>query len=361
MITSLFYKDTPSIINDLITTARPGQSLRYSALSAEEKRDYLFDNGIRATAYAKGSRPDVVGGLVQFAKSSLESIANHLLSETITRISDELKEPRPKLFHTYGTTAKILFTPEAGTRYTGMFGERAYGLARFSYAGPVLGIGVVPGLGMKFFVDGDNPSQNLVAMRKLDRQQSLSEFASTRSQNSVFQNPFTNILPLPALVNLVMRAVKQRFETVVEAGRGLHQPVDNLARIQVNGAAVPAENVLAPHRIIFQPTPEARSKSDPTIDFRDDLAKNIASGTTIYNVFALDETQETELNKDGEIGIEDLLSKADRIGTITTASEFVASKYGDYRLFFKHHDQYLRQEFRKKSGKIPETAKAEGI
>src|SRR5690242_15437352 len=46
------YKSTPSIIqrND-IGTARPGQKLRYADLTGREKRDYLFDQGIRPTAY----------------------------------------------------------------------------------------------------------------------------------------------------------------------------------------------------------------------------------------------------------------------------------------------------------------------
>ena len=33
-------------------------------------------------------------------------------------------------------------------------------------------------------------------------------------------------------------------------------------------------------------------------------------------------------------------------GTLTTKSEFIASKYGDYRLFFKHNDAFLRAELR---------------
>ena len=45
--------------------------------------------------------------------------------------------------------------------------------------------------------------------------------------------------------------------------------------------------------------------------------------------------------------VEKLLAHGRKIGTITTESEFIASKYGDYRLFFKHNARYLRNEFRK--------------
>jgi hypothetical protein len=288
-----------------------------------------------------------MSGLLQFSKSALQSIANHLLSTTLTRISDEFEEPKLKLFHTYGATAKIQFTPEPNTPYTGIFSEIAHALARFSYAGPVAGIGVVPGLGLKFPIDGDHPSENLVVMRKLDRQQPLWRFFSTRSHNSVFQNAFTNILPSPRLTNLIMRTVQARFETVVETGKGLNQPADNLAAIHTNGSPVARDKVVAPYRLIFRPTAQAIASSDPTIDFRDDLAQNVKAGTPIYEIFALTEAQEVELNSKGVKEIEELLPHGQKIGMITTESEFIASQYGDYRLFLRHNARYIRDEYKK--------------
>ena len=345
------YKDTPSIVNRTdIDSVRPGQKLAYTELTAREKRDYLFDQGIRPTAYGTGNngdKPDVVHGLLQFSESALQSVHQRALSQTLTRVSDELEEPKPKLFHTYGATAKIAFVPEPNTPYTGVFAQKASGLARFSYAGPVLAIGVVPGLGLKFPLDGDHPSQNLVAMRKLDRQQPLMHALSQDSHNSVFQNPFTNILPTPSAVNVTMQVVKQRFETVVESGKGLHQPVNNLASVNVDGSAVPAGQARAPYRLIFQPTQAARQRSDATIDFRDDLARNIPSGTSIYELFALDEAEESALNQRGVTEVEDLLGHARKIGAIVTESEFIASRYGDYRLFLQHNTRFLRDEFKR--------------
>ncbi|HEY2986750.1 MAG TPA: hypothetical protein VGL11_03425 [Candidatus Binatia bacterium] len=345
MISTAAYKDTPSIIDNEIV--RNGRRLKYSELTAREKRDYLFDQGIRPTAYGddkNGPRPDVIGGVVQFSKSALDSIANHLLSETLTRTGDELETPKRKLFHTYGATAKIVFTPEPETPYTGILAETAHGLARFSYAGPVAGVGIVPGLGIKFPVDGDHASENLVVMRKLDRQQSLGGFFGTRSQNSVFQNPFTNILPAPSSLNIIMRAVKRRFEKVVETGKGLHQPLENLAAVHTNGNSVAADKIVAPYRVIFRPTPQAQDASDPSIDFRDDLARNIKIAATIYEIFALTEPQETDLK---ETGVEALLPHAKKIGALATESEFIASRYGDYRLFFKHNPRFIRDAYRK--------------
>src|SRR5262249_45955543 len=163
--------DVASILGDQDTIAKTGR--RYAQLSAVEKRDYLFDQGIRPTAYPDNTLPDVVGGVVPFTKAALQVHFQHSLSNTLTRVGDEFEQPTLKLFHTYGSTAKIVFIPDLETPYTGLFKEGACGLARFSYAGPVVGVGVVPGLGLKFLVDGDHPSENLVVMAKLDSQQLL--------------------------------------------------------------------------------------------------------------------------------------------------------------------------------------------
>ncbi len=335
------YLHTPSITDRTdIGSERGGRGLAYSELTAREKRDYLFEAGIRATAYRSGEQPDVYRGLIEFSESALRSVHEHALRETLTRVRDELEIPKRKLFHTYGTTAKIVFTPEAKTPYTGLFAQTAHGLARFSYAGPVIAIGVVPGLGLKFPLDGNHPSANLVVMRKLDRQQPLIQALSQHTHNSVFQNAFTNILPNPSPANVTMRVVKQRFETVVQDGRGLHQRVDNWATVRSDGSAVETPN--SPHRLIFQPTSTVRDRSNPTIDFRDDLARNVPAGTKLYDVFALGEDQENELNRAGILEVEDLLTHARKIGAVATESEFIASGYGDYRLFFQHDTTYLR-------------------
>jgi hypothetical protein len=210
----------------------------------------------------------------------------------------------------------------------------------------VSGVGVVPGLGLKFPRDGPHPSVDLVLMRQLDRQQPLTKFFSTGSNNSVFQNPFTNILPLPSVLNLVMRAVNARFETVAQAGKGLHQSVMHMGQRSLNGLPVPENEVRAPYRLMLNPSAQAQALSDPTIDFRDDLANNIVPGTPIYDVLGLDEDVELELARQGTTRLEDLISRGRKIGVIQTESAFLASRYGDYRLFFKHDHRFMRDEFK---------------
>ena len=83
--------ETPSIVGQPITTFRDGQSLSYGQLTAVEKRDYLFDAGIRATAHT--TLPDVTLGVPLFLGSALGSFAHHSLRDTVTRVGDELETP----------------------------------------------------------------------------------------------------------------------------------------------------------------------------------------------------------------------------------------------------------------------------
>jgi hypothetical protein len=262
--------------------------------------------------------------VAQFAESAVVSHLHHLLPETLARNSDELDPPKHKLFHTYGTTARVVFEPTLSSPYSGLFSRPAPGLARFSYAGPTAGVGLVPGLGLKFPLDGPRPSRNLLVMRRLDGQE----------QRSVFQHPFTNILPLPRATNLIMREVVRRFETVVPAGQGLHQPVAHLASVDNSGA--PILEPRAPYRLIFAPTDAARRAAQPELDFRVDLAENYPPGMAIYDVLGLDEAAEQAALAAGATELEDLIPLAAPIGTLRTESRFVASAYGDYRLFFQH-------------------------
>jgi hypothetical protein len=66
----------------------------------------------------------------------------------------------------------------------------------------------------------------------------------------------------------------------------------------------------------------------------------------IYDVFALDESEESKLVAQGIVEVEDLLTHARKIGSVATESEFIASRYGDYRLFFQHNARFARPEVR---------------
>ena len=343
------FEDTPSIIHRFESTTLP-TGRRYSELSAREKRDYLFEEGVRPTAYQNyegEERPSAVLGMTQFAKSAFKALQSDALSKSLTFASDEFLQPRQKLIHTYGSAAKVVFEPDPSTPYSGIFSDRAPGLARFSYAGPVLAVGVVPALALKLPIDGEHHSENMFLMNRLDRQQPFWYFFSKHTHNSVFQNRFSNIIPTPRVTNVVIRTINDRFKTVVQDGTVLRQPVEGVASIHTNENPVPDGEVKAPYRLIFAPTKQAVEASDPKIDFRDDLARNIKAGTAIYEVYGLTESEEKELNRAGTSKLDGLLKSAKRIGSLTTESEFIASKWGDYRLFFQHSDRFILEKYRK--------------
>ena len=70
-----------SIISDDVVIARTGR--RYSQLSGVEKRDYLFEQGIKLTAYARNEFPDVVGGEIQFTKAAFQTFHQHSLRDSL--------------------------------------------------------------------------------------------------------------------------------------------------------------------------------------------------------------------------------------------------------------------------------------
>jgi hypothetical protein len=286
----------------------------FDRLTGREKQTFLFSQRIVATEYDQ--TPSLsLGFLYDLVKG--DTFTSRQLAQTLTHVSDELPAQRRnlKVIHTFGTVAMFDFEPDQGSPYTGIF-RGGSGLLRFSYAGPPHLIGNVPGLGLKFFVDG-HPSENLVVMNKLNSQ---------GRYTSVFQENFSNILPEPT--GLIMTTIQALFEAVVGKGNGFHQGLSQLSHIDQQGTLEPKPKT--PYRLVFKPTHldgiSARSRND----FRKDLA-SVPEGTAIYEVYAA-ETGE---------GVANL-----KIGRVVTRSRFVASDYGDHYLFFKHSAELIKPEFR---------------
>lgn len=284
----------------------------YESWSAQRKQDHLWRE-ITESEYRR--KPSLANGSLYTLLNGRTFDAQRL-AETITTVSDELPASRRglKVIHTFGTCATFELEPAAGSPYTGLF-QGGSGILRFSYAGPPALIGNVPGLGLKFLLDG-RPSENLVVMNKLNSQ---------GPYTSVFQETFSNILPRPT--GVIMTTIQVLFENVVGAGNGFHQGLEHLARVDRAGKTV--ETPRAPHQIFFVPTDEHGISPRSRSDFRIDL-ESVRSGTAIYDVYATE--------RDG--------AERTRIGRVTTRSAFVASEYGDHALFFRHSDRFLRPELR---------------
>lgn len=99
-------------------------------------------------------------------------------------------------------------------------------------------------------------------------------------------------------------------------------PLWEAARVEADGSEVPEQDAAAPYEIVFVPAPEATRQFEAVSkkDMRLALAESIPEGTVLYAV---------QVREDAD-------SELTLLGELVTESEFVASEYGDKRLFFQH-------------------------
>lgn len=226
------------------------------------------------------------------------------LGKTFDHVSDEIPEGRPKFIHTYGSVAKVEFVPAPGHHYTGLYASGAIGLARLSLAAAPGKSNYTPGMAIKFLIDG-LPSRNLVVMNSLEGQEDNWNY---------FEKDFSNQIDHPT--SFVLKILEKVFEWTRNPANDL--PLNHLAKIKRDGKEEPKD--IFPPRIIFRPTDEVRHliPKDSREDLRTSLESKVRPGTAIYQVFGVE-------------GQDEIL-----IGTLYTASEFIASSYGDKKLFFQH-------------------------
>lgn len=175
---------------------------------------------------------------------------------------------------------------------------------RVSLAAKPQGDTTTPGLAVKFLIDG-HPSLNFMSMYSLDGQKGY----------NFFKNDFSNFLEPPQ--NPLLKTLASVFSLVSIDPTKID--VSFLASRRTNGELVPSEQRVAPYQIFLLPNREELNFADAEHEVRDDFA-TIAPGTRLYTVYALlkGSNQRVEM------------------GTIETKDRFVASSFGDSRLFFRH-------------------------
>jgi hypothetical protein len=272
----------------------PPSNPGYQAQSAAEKQASLWRE--LSTPYA--TRPDPgSAGVGRSFIDTLKALFIPILEKTFSDPADS-RAPHTKIFHPFGSVAKVVFEPAAGSPYSGLFQSGAVGIARLSQA---TGDGSkIPGIGLKLLVDG-RPSVNVHAIPSFDPQTS----------DDFFLRAPSNVIPPPK--GLVLRFLNWVASFVANP---LRRPVDALAA--TNPAGEPVAEPKAPYQILFQP---ADAHFDPAFhgDFRDGLAQ-IPSGTVIYRLVARENGSDREVV----------------LGDLRTQSRFVASEYGDRELSFEH-------------------------
>lgn len=284
----------------------------YEQMSGCDKQRFLWEENILPTEYR--DKPGLnFGGwreVLAFLKSPT-SLLNP--AQTFDNVSDEMPVGKPKVVHAYGSVAKVIFKSSNTHSYTGLFAAKEVcGLTRLSIAGPPLAIGFTPGMALKLFVDG-KPSVNIEVMNSLEGQGSDWNFFARSMTNSLPKTHISLMEPKTVLLKVAEQALARVKPDP------LYLPVTPFAEVDVNGIGI--EQAIAPKVVVFSPleAPSAIFRNNEDQDFRDVLAQ-IPVGTPIYEVYGLDSSNKRIL-----------------IGTLETASQFVASQYGDQRLFFRHN------------------------
>ncbi len=268
-----------------------------------EQLDLLWKEVI-ADPYPKGELPTQVPGA--WARRKLFSVGFNRGSFELP--GDELPADRPKLVHTWGTCARVRMKIDEAHGFTGIVEQGGEALLRFSDAngGPKF----LPSLALKFMITG-HASLNLLALPMNYRDK-----GDRHPLSSIFSNGTQPAKEFDA------KLVQRSFQKTADALGGtrlyaVYLPLHHLAGMHSDGSLV--QKPVVADRIEFHPTAEARKASDGGKDFREALAQ-IPKDTKLF-----------------DLQVSEHLEKPARpLGELWLESEFIASRYGDERLFFAH-------------------------
>ena len=274
----------------------------YEKRSAREKSDLLWAN-VNADPYPDAKLPTRAPSPI--ARIKLFSVN---FNKGSFAPGDELPPDRPKLVHTYGSCARVSLHITEKHPYTGMLARGGDALVRFSDAKG--GGTFLPSLAFKFFVDGRLSTNVLVLPSDYREKGDLRCFSSTYCNAT---------LPAKELDTKLVQYTFQKTAKALNATRlyAVYLPLHDFASIHPDGTK--PESPLVPDRIEFVPTDAVKKACPNDPDFRRALAA-IPAGTVLFRVFA-------SANIDKPV---------EPIGEVRLDSAWVASAYGDARLFFQH-------------------------
>jgi hypothetical protein len=282
--------------------------------SACEKADSMWNDNILASRY-QTLPPLTSPGLLDLLTLTTGDFSVKALSAG----GDELEAGRIKLIHSFGAEARLRLEIHdgAGAGYSGIFRSGAQCMiGRFSLAARPDSDSSIPGLALKIFIDGAQPSVNLHLMHSIDGE----------AGHNFFGHTFSNILPPPEalskrlLANGFRRSAQQFGARDPNPGR---LTLEHLAGTLTNGKR--ELSVKAPYQILFQPTPQARAlmrDASAADDFRVRLAQ-LKVGQALYEVVAREQ---------GAAAGQDT-----HLGQLVLTATVVSSHYGDEKLYFQHN------------------------
>lgn len=280
-----------------------------------QKADFIWSNKIAPSLYGTELPALTAPGIWDALRLAMPSFT----VKSLTTEGDELEQGRRKLVHAFGAVARVRFVANraVASGYTGIFQSGAECvIGRLSVATKPTATRSVPGLALKFFIDGNHPSVNLQIMNSIDGQDG----------NNYFEKTFSNIIPPAA--SFATRLVAGFFERAANRFGAKdpdpgHLTVEHLAAIETDGTKVAAPR--APYQVLFKPRPAASARFKGATmkdDFRIKLA-DFPVGEVLYDVYALDKGETAEQGK--------------LLGQLVLNSKIVASRYGDEKLYFQHN------------------------
>ncbi|MCT4641777.1 MAG: hypothetical protein N4A33_05715 [Bacteriovoracaceae bacterium] len=292
--------------------AHPLKSIpkHYVKLSAEDKRDWIWNEGILATEFQN---------LPRFENVKILKLLTMPLKKKMLHEYDFRPQKWTKPIHRRSVVAKIKFLPHLSSPFSGMYSTQTIGLIRLSLTYTPYKKGVAPGVALKLFVDGKK-SIDASFLTGLD----------SHGQNyNFFSKAFTNIVPKAKkiggkLVSLIFKRAAKKTTYI---------DVKHLAQIKQNGTE--ERNINAPQQIFLVAPRELQTQSLPARDIRKDLM-NIPPGSILFKIYAQLEQSYNNIRNITEKKNKENLTKSKLIGHIVLESPFIASSFGDDQLFFRH-------------------------
>lgn len=336
----------------------------YVALTAEQKFQVLWKK-INSDPYPPDNLPTNYPDILRVTFMDLRRIAwNGSMPYLFDRFSDENPTEHAKIIHSFGSVAGVRFVPSTAANemgFTGMFKDGfKYGFLRLSI---VASWTSACKDGIDFNFQGCfKPSMALKMLR--DKDYSSNTVAQVNLGDGVgqdfnfFNHTHATWLPMPfsSGAGVVKHFFSYASEYAEVGGVGLEQLAS-----QGSKANQPKSDIHAPTMVYFRPHKDMRGRFTSNLhDVRRDWVK-IDPGTTLYDVVAVDGpgcavtksrrnlyTHFRKVHWVDPVPAQDLESSTCKhavVGHLQTTTKFMASSYGDRRLFFQH------ERFKTKGGK----------
>lgn len=280
----------------------------YSGSKAKEKLQVLWKRIVDSEYDHLPTYTEVGGGI--FKQMSLFLPA--ALGKAFNNNNDIIVKGREKVIHKLGSVALIRFeTSDSGY-------NNFDALIRLSNAVDGSSGLIYPSFSIKIPLDGEDRSINFNVGKSFDSQH-ISNDPKGPPDYNFFRNdqlfPFSNELP-----NIRSTPVGKVFKWIFDHAHLApnYIPVDEMTKIM---------NKPAPRRFVFRAPPQISNlmQSDQYQEERQAFSR-ISEGSVLFEVY-----ESTGLEDSGRF-----------VGVIKTTSRFVASRFGDQNLFFRHESRDVK-------------------